>query len=184
MGEDIANLFPDSVKEAITTLSNKDKFYRFALEAYAQRLFENWGNEDKKKIIQNCFQFEAEDQFFKDMLKGSEINPEKGLEVVKAAVFDAGKVYISTNVNGQKEFALAGEAYDKNGRIITENFNNHYIEKDIYFNGDEGFFEQQKNNLILKDSEEHIKKYHNIKDKTKSKRHDQSINERLQSFER
>ncbi|MGR0121730.1 hypothetical protein [Bacillus halotolerans] len=145
---------PNKVKSSIENLSQNDIFHKFALEVYAKSIIDNWNSVNKETIIQNQYQFHKEDANFRDILLGSNINPSVGLNQLKQTIFKEYGIYESKNALGKTEYAVAGEAYDKNGKLIKQGFVDYFKKNDIYFNGDEFFFEVQKQNLIKKDIKE------------------------------
>ncbi|ODV48172.1 hypothetical protein [Bacillus subtilis] len=141
----------NKVKSSIEKFSQNDIFHKFALEVYAKSIIDNWNSINKETIIQNPFQFHKEDSNFKDILLGSNIDPSVGLNQLKQTIFKEYGIYESKNALGKIEYAVAGEAYDKNGKLIKQGFVDYFKKNNIYFNGDEDFFEVQKQNLIKKD---------------------------------
>ncbi|MGG3102079.1 hypothetical protein ABEP12_02130 [Bacillus velezensis] len=144
----------EKVKSRIEKLSQDDIFHKFALEVYAKSIIDNWNTVNKEKIIQNSFQFQWEDENFRDILSGSNIDPSSGLNDLKQTIYKDYGIYESINALGKTEYAIVGEAYDQGGKLIKKSFVEHFKKNDIYFNGDETFFENQKQNLIKKDVKE------------------------------
>jgi hypothetical protein len=145
-------------KTDIQELIYEKPYLKKALETFRKDVKEEVTKTDMTSIIQDKYHFNASMYTLKDNLSLlDESNANHLLYELRAAALEENGIIQATKVNGDLEFALRGEAYNLDGKIIKDNFYEHFQNDDIYFNTDEKFLEYQKEVLLNKDLEENMK---------------------------